>query len=811
MLTNKLTASEKSTLKTPVVTEKYWISMINIIGKYYTWLHGCWPSQSVENLPLVNANGTTNLKGSYVVGDLTGTPLLKFSSDSGAKAVRSIINEPTFITREISNSISDVIIIGGGVSGYAAAIEAKKSQLNIKLLEANQAFSTIVNFPNKKPIYTYPTAMKPEGDLQFSDKVTHKESLLAELKSQIFKENITTEIANASHVQRQGEIINVVLHNGEILKTHRVIIAIGRSGNYRKLNIEGEELDKVTNRFIDAKDYAHRNLLIVGGGDSALEAAIATAKKETKVTLSYRKSEFSRAKSENITQVNQLAADGKVTLKMSSTLTEITTTSVSLKNTIGETEKITNDDVLLCTGREAPLDFFRRSKISISGESSPISWLYLALFFIALIALYDWKSYGFFNEFWGRFSYPDQMPQLIGGLGEWWQNQVNDRSTFIGTLAISLKSRSFYYTVLYTLLIAIFGWQRIKRSKTPYVTRQTSVLFLIQLFPLFLLPEIILPLLGYNGVFDSGVGKSIADALFPSYISAQELASHTWPDWGHPRAYWHAYSFIFAWPLGVYTVFTDQPQVAWLIIAAVQTLVIIPLIVMKWGKGAYCSWICSCGAMAETMGDQHRHKMPHGSKWNKLNMFGQVILLAAVALLVIRILGWIYPESWMNQLFNLFIKGENKDYQLVNAFSYKWLVDIFLAGVLGFGLYFKYSGRIWCRFACPLAALMNIYSRFSRFAIVSEKSKCISCNQCTSVCHQGIDVMSFANKGKPMTDPQCVRCSACVQTCPTGTLTFAEIDRKTSTVLRKDKLAASPVQMANQQYNANQIIEIKNV
>jgi len=254
----------------------------------------------------------------------------------------------------------------------------------------------------------------------------------------------------------------------------------------------------------------------------------------------------------------------------------------------------------------------------------------------------------------------------------------------------------------------------------------------------------------------------------------------------------------------VYQVFTPEPMFVWLVISVLQTFVFIPALVYKYGKGAYCSWICSCGAMAETMGDQHRHKMPHGPGWNKLNMLGQFFLLVAFTMLVIRILGWIYPESWMHQSFDLLLKGEDENYKLVNAISWKWLVDIFFAGVLGFGLYFKYSGRTWCRFACPLAALMHIYSLFSRFAIVSEKSKCISCNQCTSVCHQGIDVMSFANKGEPMTDPQCVRCSACIQTCPTGVLNFAEIDRKTKKVIKIDRLAASPVQIA-------ELIEVKNV
>ncbi len=784
---------------------------MKIIKNYYHWLHGCWPDSKVEKQPLVHADGSTNINGTYVVGDLSGVPLLKFSCDTGTKAVRTIINEKQFSKRKIDPNIDDLIIIGAGVSGYAAAIEAQKQELTFKLLEANRPLSTIENFPNHKPIYTYPSSMTPAGELQFSDNVTHKENLLDELKQQILACNIQTDIETVSHVQKQGAFLTVHLEGGEIVKTHRVIIAIGRSGKYRQLNIEGETLDKVSNRFIDPQVYSGKNLLIVGGGDSALEAAIATANVKAKVTISYRQEKFSRAKSANIEQVNSLVDKGKIDLIMSSKVTKITDKHVFISTKSKKNITLDNDNVLLATGREAPLDFFRRSKININGNSTALGWISMCFFILALAAMYDWKGYGFLNSFWATFPYPDQMPQLISSLGEWWQNQVNDRSTFVGTLAISLKSRSFYYTFIYTLLIAIFGILRIKRRKTPYITLQTTVLFLIQLFPLFLLPEIILPLLGYNGMFDHGMGKAVADALFPSYISAQELASHTWPDWGHPRAYWHAYSFIFAWPLGVYTVFTDTPQVAWLVIAAVQTFIIIPLLVFKWGKGAYCGWICSCGAIAETMGDQHRHKMPHGSKWNKLNMLGQVILLIATILLVIRILGWVYPDSWMNHMFNLLLKGENKDYQLVNALSYKWVVDIFLAGVLGFGFYFKYSGRTWCRFACPLAALMHIYSRFSRYAIISKKSSCISCNICTRVCHQGIDVMAFANKGKPMTDPQCVRCSACVQSCPTGTLSFAEINRKTAAIIRRGTLAASPVQMAEKQSENAPIIEVKHV
>jgi polyferredoxin len=174
--------------------------------------------------------------------------------------------------------------------------------------------------------------------------------------------------------------------------------------------------------------------------------------------------------------------------------------------------------------------------------------------------------------------------------------------------------------------------------------------------------------------------------------------------------------------------------------------------------------------------------MPHGPGWNRLNLAGQGILAIALLLLAIRVAGWMLPPgNWVDLHFDPFFKER-----------YKWTVDVFLAGVVGYGLYFWYSGRVWCRFFCPLAALMHVYARFSRFAIVADKPRCISCNVCTSVCHQGIDVMSFANKGVPMQDPQCVRCSACVSACPTGVLRFGQV-RRDGSLISVDTLAASPV------------------
>src|SRR5437763_11299979 len=107
----------------------------------------------------------------------------------------------------------------------------------------------------------------------------------------------------------------------------------------------------------------------------------------------------------------------------------------------------------------------------------------------------------------------------------------------------------------------------------------------------------------------------------------------------------------------VYSVFNDGPLMWWLVIAFLQTFVIIPALIWRWGKGAYCGWICSCGALAETMGDKQRQKMPHGPFWNRFNMAGQGILALAVLLLLVRFAGWIWPLSILASVLLLFLEG----------------------------------------------------------------------------------------------------------------------------------------------------------
>ena len=163
--------------------------MPGIIERYTKWLHTQWPAGTVEPLPVSGVDGVTAQPGVRIAGDLTGIPLLKFSSHTGAQAVRAILNEEggsalksEVGSRKSESGILDLAIIGGGVAGISAAIEAKKAGLHFAVFEATEVFSTVVNFPKAKPIYTYPTGMKLDGGLQFTTDV--KEALLAEMEEQ---------------------------------------------------------------------------------------------------------------------------------------------------------------------------------------------------------------------------------------------------------------------------------------------------------------------------------------------------------------------------------------------------------------------------------------------------------------------------------------------------------------------------------------------------------------------------------------------------------------------------------------------------
>lgn len=733
------------------------------VKSYFQWLHGQWPSGTVETLPQIDEQGRSSLAGVYVVGDLTGVPLLKFALDSGVKVARRVASELSSepVAAASGEPVWDVAILGGGVSGMAAALECQSHKLRACVIEAREPFSTIANFPAKKPIFTYPTDMQPEGTLQVAGAT--KEALLEELRAQIHALSIPITRASAEAITRDKGTLAIRLQGGERVLARRVIVAIGRSGNFRRLGVPGEDLAHVSNRLIDPTGFAEKQVVVVGGGDSALEAALALQKEGASISVVHRQPAFSRAKPANSEAIQKYAALGQVKLAMNASVVRISPEAVEIKSEGGQ-QTLAADHVLVLIGREPPLDFFARSKMALSGQRSTRLLVGASTFFIACVVAYGMKAFGWFGQ-------SEWHPSRLAAESLARLETTGDTSTLRYTITASLANGiGFVIAFLYCTAVVTFGIARIKRRNTPYVTRQTLSLIFFQCVFLFLLPEVILPWLGHHGLCDSGIGKAIADELFPA-------ASYD----HNGREYWRAYGFILAWPLFVWNVFTQGPMWGWLAISLVQTFVIIPVLVWRFGKGAYCGWICSCGALAETMGDRHRHKMPRGQSANRWNMVGQVLLAIVLAMLAVRALAWATDSPRLSAWASHIV-----------LWGWKPGVDFLLAGVAGTGLYFLMSGRVWCRFACPLAALMHVYARFSRFRIVVDSKKCISCSACTAICHQGIDVMGFASRGHHLEDPECVRCSACVTSCPTGVLQFGQVN-PAGQVVRVDRLVASAV------------------
>ena len=344
------------------------------------------------------------------------------------------------------------------------------------------------------------------------------------------------------------------------------------------------------------------------------------------------------------------------------------------------------------------------------GAIAWVTFVFLVLFYIGLY---------FFPSVVINWTYiVDPVKELFGGGG---------------------ASQWFLYGLLYCTAMIIMGVRMIVkyRHNNYQIVRTISVVF-FQLVFAFLLVEI-LPMFGMPGVDLKNAWPLDYDFLF---------------DWNVKNllTYGHIGKFVFVWGI-------------------ILSAVVIPVMVYFFGKRWYCSWVCGCGGLAETLGDPYRQHSDKSMKaWKFERYMIHAVLLFAVVMTVYtgyHTFNEIYREALpYAQKTKLF--GISSDE--VRS-CYGFMIGSIFSGVIGTGFYPIFGSRVWCRFGCPLAAYLGLVQKIkSRFRITTNGGQCISCGNCSTYCEMGIDVRAYAQQGKNILRSSCVGCGVCAAVCPRGVL-----------------------------------------
>ena len=290
-------------------------------------------------------------------------------------------------------------------------------------------------------------------------------------------------------------------------------------------------------------------------------------------------------------------------------------------------------------------------------------------------------------------------------------------------------SQWFVYGFLYCVIMLSMGVRMyIKyRHNKHQMVRTTSVLF-FQIVFAFLIPEI--------------------------------MTSLNMPGYDFKNAFPLDYDFFFDWNLQNLTN-SGGIGIFILVWGIVLTLFIVPVMVYFFGKRWYCSWVCGCGGLAETLGDPYRqHSNKKLNSWKLERWSIHAVFVFSLVMTLVTLYCYFSGTTHFIGIKSQGIKD-----------TYSFLIGAWFAGVIGTGFYPIFGNRVWCRFGCPLAAYLGLVQRFkSRFRITTNGGQCISCGNCSTYCEQGIDVRAYAQKGENIVRASCVGCGICAAVCPRGVL-----------------------------------------
>jgi thioredoxin reductase (NADPH) len=316
-------------------------------------------------IPVVNPDFQSNVAGLYIAGELGGMGLIRKAAEQGSQAIASI--QARLRGKRPAGVEFDVVIVGAGPAGLGAALAATAANLKYTVLEQeNTLGGAVLHYPRAKIAMTAPINLPLVGRVKWTE--ISKEKLL-----DFWNGAVAAHKLDVRYGERMSGIKNVdggfeVTTGTRSYRGATVLLAIGRRGTPRKLGVEGEDLPKVVYRLLEPEQYRGQSVLVVGGGDSAVEAGLALAEvPDTRVTLSYRSEAFSRIKTKNRIRLDEAIAGRALTVMLSSQVRRVTQNGAILA--IGGTETtIANDAAIVCAGGELPTKLLHSIGIAVESH-----------------------------------------------------------------------------------------------------------------------------------------------------------------------------------------------------------------------------------------------------------------------------------------------------------------------------------------------------------------------------------------------------------------------------------------------------------
>jgi thioredoxin reductase len=324
--------------------------------------------KSRQDMPLLDRWQETTVPGLFIVGELGGLALVKNAIGQATRVIDRISQMAPGLRRAGNDGTCDVLIVGSGPAGLAAAAAARERGLSSAVLEqAENLGGTIFHYPRRKLVLVQAVDIPIYGRLKEAE--YEKEELLRVLQDLCRRGRLDVRFhERAAGLEREGKLLGVRSTSG-VTRARFVVLALGRRGTPRKLGVPGEELPKVMYQLIDAESYQGQRVLIVGGGDSAVEAALGLARQPgNRVTLSYRREKLVRIKKKNEDRISALLTQGRVEAIFSSEVDEILLGAVRLKTSAG-TRTVPNDYVFVFAGGDPPFALLKQMGVRFGGEA----------------------------------------------------------------------------------------------------------------------------------------------------------------------------------------------------------------------------------------------------------------------------------------------------------------------------------------------------------------------------------------------------------------------------------------------------------